>query len=91
MTENELTVFDIKFNEAIERLDSLFSLDEETNSSSIKSYIERYRLDKSLENKILKIKITKKIKVMKKESKQQIYMKFAIMKRKQSNIIIKII
>ena len=60
MTENELTVFDIKFNEAIERLDSLFSLDEETNSSSIKSYIERYRLDKSLENKNSKNKDNKK-------------------------------
>ena len=52
MSENELSVFDIKFNEAMERLDSLFSLGEETNSSfSIKSYIERYRLDKSLENR----------------------------------------
>ena len=60
MTENELTVFDIKFNEAMERLDSLFSLDEETNSSSIKSYIERYRLDKSLENKNSKNKDNKK-------------------------------
>ena len=60
MTENELTVFDIKFNEAMERLDSLFSLDEETNSSSIKSYIERYRLDKSLENKNSKNKENKK-------------------------------
>ena len=60
MAENELTVFDIKFNEAMERLDSLFSLDEETNSSSIKSYIERYRLDKSLENKNSKNKDNKK-------------------------------
>jgi hypothetical protein len=60
MTENELTVFDIKFKEAMERLDSLFSLDEETNSSSIKSYIERYRLDKSLENKNSKNKDNKK-------------------------------
>ena len=60
MTENELPVFDIKFNEAMERLDSLFSLDEETNSSSIKSYIERYRLDKSLENKNSKNKDNKK-------------------------------
>ena len=51
MTEEELTVFDIKFNEAMERLDSLFALGEETNSSSVKNYIERYRLDKSLENR----------------------------------------
>ena len=51
MSEDELTVFDIKFNEAMERLDSLFSLGEETNSSSAKNYIERYKLDKSLENR----------------------------------------
>jgi len=51
MTEEELTVFDIKFNEAMERLDSLFALGEETNSSSVKNYVERYRLDKSLENR----------------------------------------
>jgi hypothetical protein len=51
MAEEELTVFDIKFNEAMERLDSLFALGEETNSSSVKNYIERYRLDKSLENR----------------------------------------
>ena len=61
MSENELSVFDIKFNEAMERLDSLFSLGEETNSSfSIKSYIERYRLDKSLENRNSKNKENKK-------------------------------
>ena len=51
MAEEELTVFDIKFNEAMERLDSLFALGEETNSSSVKNYIERYRLAKSLENR----------------------------------------
>ena len=51
MSEEELTVFDIKFNEAMERLDSLFALGEETNTSSVKNYIERYRLDKSLENR----------------------------------------
>ena len=51
MSEEELTVFDIKYNEAMERLDSLFSSNEETNSLSIKNYIERYRLDKSLENR----------------------------------------
>jgi hypothetical protein len=61
MSENELSVFDIKFNEAMERLDSLFSLGEEINSSfSIKSYIERYRLDKSLENRNSKNKENKK-------------------------------
>ena len=61
MSENELSVFDIKFNEAMERLDSLFSLGEEANSSfSIKSYIERYRLDKSLENRNSKNKENKK-------------------------------
>ena len=51
MSEDELTVFDIKFNEAMERLDSLFSLGEEINSSSAKNYIERYKIDKSLENR----------------------------------------
>ena len=45
----------------MERLDSLFSLGEEINSSfSIKSYIERYRLDKSLENRNSKNKENKK-------------------------------
>ena len=53
--EEELTLFDIKYNEAMERLDSLFSLEKETNSSSIKYYyyIERYNLDKSIEKKNL--------------------------------------
>ena len=60
MSEKELTVFDIKFNEAMDRLDSLFSLDEESNSFSIKSYIEQYKSEKSLENKILKNKENKK-------------------------------
>ena len=53
--EEELTLFDIKYNEAMERLDSLFSLEKETNSSSIKYFyfIERYNLDKSIEKKNL--------------------------------------
>ena len=51
MSGEDLTIFDIKFNEAMERLDSLCASGEETNFSPIKSYIERYRLDKSLENR----------------------------------------
>ena len=53
MSEEDLTVFDIKFNEAMKRLNSLYLPEEETNSNinSIKNYIERYRLEKSIENR----------------------------------------
>ena len=52
MLTDELTVFDIKFNEGIERLDKL--LTQESSTISIKNYVERYRLDKSLENRMSK-------------------------------------
>ena len=51
MSEEELTVFDIKYNEAIERFNSLFSSEEEKNINSIKNYIEKYNLEKSLEHR----------------------------------------
>ena len=53
MSEEDLTVFDIKFNEAMKRLNSLYLPEEETNSNinSIKNYIERYILEKSIENR----------------------------------------
>ena len=50
MLTDELTVFDIKYNEGIERLNNLLS--SESSTSSIKNYIERYKLDKSRENRI---------------------------------------
>ena len=52
MSEEDLTVFDIKYNESIERFNSLLSLEEETNLNSIKNYIEKYHLEKSLQNRI---------------------------------------
>ena len=45
MKEEDFTLFDIKYNEAMERFDSLFSLAEETNSFSFKNLINFYRLD----------------------------------------------
>ena len=50
MLTDELTVFDIKYNEGIERLNNLLS--SESSTSSIKNYVERYKLDKSRENRI---------------------------------------
>ena len=50
MLSDELTVFDIKYNEGIERLNNLLS--SESSTSSIKNYVERYKLDKSRENRI---------------------------------------
>ena len=47
--EEDFTLFDIKFSEAMERFDSLFLLAAETNSVSVKNYIDFYRLDKSQE------------------------------------------
>ena len=53
MSEEDLTVFDIKFNEAMKRINSLYLPEEESNSNinCIKNYIERYRLEKSIENR----------------------------------------
>ena len=49
MINDELTVFDIKYNEGLERLNNLLS--EQSFTSSIKNYVERYKLDKSLEDR----------------------------------------
>ena len=64
MSEEDLTVFDIKFNEAMKRINSLYLPEEESNSNnnSIKNYIERYRLEKSIEKKMRIIKINLMIK-----------------------------
>ena len=62
MQEEDLTLFDIKYTDAMERIDSLFSLAAETNSISIKNYIDFYRLDISQ----AKPKIIKKVKSNKK-------------------------
>ena len=48
MISDDLTVFDIKYNEGIERLNNLLS--SEPNSNSIKNYVEQYKLDKLREN-----------------------------------------
>jgi hypothetical protein len=50
MLTDEITVFDIKYNEGMERLNALLS--EEPNINSIKNYVERYKLDRSRENRI---------------------------------------
>ena len=50
MLTDELTVFDIKYNEGMDRLNNLLS--EESNFNSIKNYVERYKLDRSRENRI---------------------------------------
>ena len=49
MINEELTVFDIKYNEGLERLNNLLS--DQSFTSSIKNYVERYKLDKSLEDR----------------------------------------
>ena len=49
MLSEELTVFDIKYKEGMDRLNIL--LEDESTSSSIKNYVERYRLEKSRENR----------------------------------------
>ena len=58
MSEDDLTVFDIKYNEAMKRLNSLYLPEEETTSNinSIKNYIEGYRLERSLEKRNSKMK-----------------------------------
>ena len=48
MISDDLTVFDIKYNEGIERLNNLLS--SEPTSNSIKNYVEQYKLDKLREN-----------------------------------------
>ena len=68
MLTDELTVFDIKFNEGIERLDKL--LTQESSTISIKNYVERYRLDKSLENRMSKKNSTSNSKNYFKENKR---------------------
>ena len=52
MLSDEITVFDIKYNEAFERLNNLLS--DNYFPNSIKNYVERYKLDKSRENRIVK-------------------------------------
>ena len=52
MMADEITVFDIKYNEAFERLNNLLS--DNYFPNSIKNYVERYKLDKSRENRIVK-------------------------------------
>ena len=49
MLNDELTVFDIKYNEGLDRLNNLLS--DHSYTSSIKNYVERYKLDKSLEDR----------------------------------------
>jgi hypothetical protein len=56
MLNDELTVFDIKFNEGIDRLNNLLS--EQSYTSSIKNYVERYKIDKSLEERNSKLNYT---------------------------------
>ena len=52
MIADEMTVFDIKYNEGFERLNNLLS--DNFFPNSIKNYVERYKLDKSRENRIAK-------------------------------------
>ena len=66
MSEDDLSVFDIKYNEAMKRLNSLYlPKEEESNSNinTIKNYIERYRLEQSLEKRNSKKKENNKNKV----------------------------
>ena len=49
MFNDELTVFDIKYNEGLDRLNNLLS--DHSYTSSIKNYVERYKIDKSLEDR----------------------------------------
>ena len=53
MLNDELTVFDIKYNEGLDRLNNLLS--EHSYTSSIKNYVERYKIDKSLEERNSKL------------------------------------
>jgi len=49
MLNDELTVFDIKYNKGLDRLNNLLS--DHSYTSSIKNYVERYKIDKSLEDR----------------------------------------
>ena len=52
MISEEITVFDLKINDGLERLNNLLSM--ETATNSIKNYVERYKLDKLREDRISK-------------------------------------
>ena len=52
MISEEITVFDLKINDGLERLNNLLST--ETATNSIKNYVERYKLDKLREDRISK-------------------------------------
>ena len=49
MINNELTVFDIKYNEGLNRLNNLLS--DQSYTNSLKNYVERYKIDKSIEDR----------------------------------------
>ena len=53
MLNDELTVFDIKYNEGLDRLNNLLS--DQNYTSSIKKYVERCKIDKSLEDRNSKL------------------------------------
>ena len=69
MSLDELTVFDIKYNEGIERLNNLLSM--ESSPSDIKNYVERYKIDKSREKILTKNNNTDNIKNLKKDGKRK--------------------
>ena len=69
MSLDELTVFDIKYNEGIERLNNLLST--EPPFRGIKNYIERYKIDKSKEKVIHKSNNTDNIRNIKKKEKRK--------------------
>ena len=69
MSLDELTVFDIKYNEGIERLNNLLSM--ESSPSDIKNYVERYKIVKSREKVLTKNNNTDNIKNLKKDGKRK--------------------
>ena len=69
MSLDELTVFDIKYNEGIQRLNNLLSAEAPPNG--IKNYIERYKIDKSKEKVIHKSNNTDNIRNIKKKEKRK--------------------
>ena len=58
MSDDDLTVFDIKYKEGMDRLNNLLSI--ETNQNFIKNYVEKYKLEKAIENKNIKNNENKK-------------------------------
>jgi len=76
MLTDELTVFDIKYNEAMERLDNLLSM--ESSYISVKNYVDRYRLDKSQEKNSAKVSRTHGKSLPKDEKRKQIVDLFEI-------------